>query len=221
LYKTIKGSQDYIHPCTRLWDSRQQAHLRPLANIDSLASSIGHYIAKEASITRRSTQYPARRVACAILDHHAKKQTRAQCNMVPKKLLMMVSAIAVRAMPAPASECSQGACPDFSANFDFIQSFWQDHSSEHNIIWYTYDVRVKDRGDCVDTSTSRDGCVDFNSCGRDQNICMDYPNQRAHRIWKDNGHKTCYSMTTHWIGDCGLRAQPTITYPYEEVPCTW
>lgn len=119
------------------------------------------------------------------------------------------------------SGCDQGNCPDHNALFDFIKVFWWDSSSEHNIAYYLYHVRVNDCDSCQGISTSNDGCVDFNSCGRDQNICVDINNNRAHRIWKDNGHKTCYSIQWEVIGSCGLAAETHIFWPLAEVACNW
>ncbi|KFY33000.1 hypothetical protein V495_08526 [Pseudogymnoascus sp. VKM F-4514 (FW-929)] len=44
------------------------------------------------------------------------------------------------------SGCSQGYCPDNKAPFDFMKRFWQDNNSEHNIAWYTCNIRINDCG---------------------------------------------------------------------------
>ena len=115
------------------------------------------------------------------------------------------------------SECEQGACPDFFANWDYrIAFFWFGDIAD---IFYKF--RSNDCGFCQDLSTNADGCLDFTSCGRDQSICVDWYNGRAHRIWKDVNHKTCYSLTWHIVGDCGLIKEQDIYRPYQEVPCNW
>ncbi|OBT65166.1 hypothetical protein VE03_04703 [Pseudogymnoascus sp. 23342-1-I1] len=119
------------------------------------------------------------------------------------------------------SGCSQGVCPDNKAAFDFMKRFWQDYSSEHNLAWYTYNIRVNDCGQCVSKKSSSDGCADFTSCGRKQNICVDTSKRRAHRIWKDKNAKECYSLRYDQIGSCGLAKGSDFHWPYKKIKCTW
>lgn len=121
------------------------------------------------------------------------------------------------------SGCNQANCPDHDAPFDY-EEYWFEVDSpgpSPPYVAISYFVRVNDCGQCQGIQTSQDGCVDFNSCGRDQNICVDINNSRAHRIWKDNGHGSCYTGTWDIIGDCGLIKQTHIWWPIQEVECTW
>ena len=119
------------------------------------------------------------------------------------------------------SGCKQGTCPDNKAPFDFMNRFWQDYSSEHNLAWYTYNIRVDDCGQCVSKKTSSDGCADFTSCGRKQNICVDTSKRRAHRIWKDKNVKECYSLHYDQIGSCGLAKGSDFHWPSKKIKCNW
>ncbi|KFZ06296.1 hypothetical protein V501_07576 [Pseudogymnoascus sp. VKM F-4519 (FW-2642)] len=119
------------------------------------------------------------------------------------------------------SGCSQGACPDNNASFDFMIQFWQNESVDHNLAWFIYKIRVNDCGQCVSTTSSYDGCVDFTSCGRQQSICVDKANRRSHRIWKDLNHKTCYADTGTIWGACGFARETDLYWPVNEVACNW
>lgn len=117
--------------------------------------------------------------------------------------------------------CHQGKCPDFNAGFDLFEQHWVVPVWGSAAVYWTYSGRWNDCGQCGEVPTSKGGCFDFTSCGRKQNICIDYKKARAHRIWKDNGHKTCYKIDRAFIGGCGVLAEATIDHPVGEVPCTW
>lgn len=122
--------------------------------------------------------------------------------------------------------CSQGDCPDFNAAFDLYEQHivapvWGTPGGPVN--YWAYWGRWNDCGQCGMVQTSKDGCWDFTSCGRPQNICIDTGKSRAHRIWKDNGHKTCYSIKVDWMsGDvCPPVAAVGLAHPTGEIPCNW
>ncbi|ENH69297.1 hypothetical protein FOC1_g10004835 [Fusarium oxysporum f. sp. cubense race 1] len=88
-------------------------------------------------------------------------------------------------------------------------------------------IRINDCNECLIHKVGSNlgnsvpgGCWDFRSCGRDQTICVDPGNQRAHRIWK--GYvKTCYHMRVEYLGDCGFIKSRIVLHPDAEVPCNW
>ncbi|KAK3317489.1 hypothetical protein B0T19DRAFT_446454 [Cercophora scortea] len=66
------------------------------------------------------------------------------------------------------------------------------------------------------TLTKRSGNCDQGSCP-DFFAAFDL----AHRIWKDNGDKSCYIATTDYFGYCGAMVASKISHPIQEVACTW
>ncbi|KAH8896516.1 hypothetical protein GQ53DRAFT_639833 [Thozetella sp. PMI_491] len=120
--------------------------------------------------------------------------------------------------------CSQGDCPDMNAAFDLLDQFTvieQPGDPPIPLFTETWSGRFNDCNQCGRIRTSGDGCFDFTSCGRPQNICIDRNNNRAHRIWKDVGHRTCYSIVWGIWGSCGFVQTTMIWWPSGEVPCTW
>lgn len=118
--------------------------------------------------------------------------------------------------------CNQGDCPDFFAAFDFYRQHYVTFSNGQALNYWFYWGRWNDCGQCGEVATSKDGCFDFTSCGRKQNICVDTGNSRAHRIWKDNGHKTCYKTKQDYLlPACPPVAASDITHPINEVACNW
>jgi hypothetical protein len=120
------------------------------------------------------------------------------------------------------SACDQGDCPDFNAGFDFLTQRFVNAFQGSPIITFAYAGRVNDCGQCHRLFTSKDGCFDFTSCGRAQQICVDSGKARAHRIWKDNGHKTCYRADRHDYGNCGVGLTNSIIWSSgAETACNW
>ncbi|KAF3395266.1 hypothetical protein DPV78_009079 [Talaromyces pinophilus] len=118
--------------------------------------------------------------------------------------------------------CNQGDCPDFSAAFDFYEQHYVSAVNCSDINYWIYWGRWNDCGQCGRVSTNKDGCFDFTSCGRKQSICVDTGKSRAHRIWKDNGHKSCYrTKRDYLLPACPPIASSDISHPIEQVACTW
>ncbi|KAJ2978229.1 hypothetical protein NQ176_g3935 [Zarea fungicola] len=131
--------------------------------------------------------------------------------------------------------CSQGTCPDYDAAFDLMYSFVAvpqppacPGCPPTTIFSSDSYIRVNDCNNCqmhkVGSSLGGavpGGCYDFNGCGRDQTICVDPGNYRAHRIWKDRNVKTCYHMKVEDLGGCGFVKSRIILHPDNEVACTW
>ncbi|KAH7303552.1 hypothetical protein B0I35DRAFT_446607 [Stachybotrys elegans] len=117
--------------------------------------------------------------------------------------------------------CDQGDCPDYSKPFDTVWTL----TSYDGYVYSNTALRIGDCGECLrhvlgSNGGHEGGCWDFRSCGRDQLICVDPGNRRAHRTWK--GYvKTCYSMEAVWLGSCGLIEGREILRIVREVPCTW
>ncbi|KAJ0274752.1 hypothetical protein COL940_009148 [Colletotrichum noveboracense] len=85
-----------------------------------------------------------------------------------------------------------------------------------------YYGRWNDCGQCGRIQISGDGCFDFTSCGRKQSICVDTGHARAHRIWHDVGHKTCYNAARADLGNCGVvLTNSIIWYPTGETAYNW
>jgi hypothetical protein len=118
--------------------------------------------------------------------------------------------------------CGQGDCPDFHAAFDFYSQHYLQVIEGKPIIYWAYWGRWNDCGQCGRTLTSKDGCFNFTSCGRKQSICVDSSKARAHRVWHDVGHKTCYNAARADYGNCGVgQTNSIIWYPSGETECTW
>lgn len=131
--------------------------------------------------------------------------------------------------------CSQGDCPDYGAPFDLMYAFVAVPQAPAcpdcpptTIFSSNSYIRVNDCNDCqahkVGSSLGGSvpgGCYDFKGCGRAQTICVDPGNARAHRIWKDRGDKTCYSMKIERLGECGFVKSRIILHPDKVVPCNW
>ncbi|KAH7304682.1 hypothetical protein B0I35DRAFT_454549 [Stachybotrys elegans] len=125
--------------------------------------------------------------------------------------------------------CEQGCFPDYNKAFDALWT-WQEHPVPGDppltVFWTETFLRIGDCGECFmhklgsSLGGHSGGCWDFRSCGRDQLICIDPHNHRAHRTWK--GYvKTCYELGYVSLGDCGFIVQRAILHPVREVPCTW
>lgn len=80
------------------------------------------------------------------------------------------------------SGCSQNTCPDYGTGFDLLLQQTPTSTGGTYDTWYG---RVGDCSLCQRFPTGPNGCFDFSSCGRNQVICVDIYNNRAHRIWKD------------------------------------
>ncbi|KAI3579928.1 hypothetical protein IWW34DRAFT_909383 [Fusarium oxysporum f. sp. albedinis] len=126
--------------------------------------------------------------------------------------------------------CEQGSCPDYSAAFDLVYTFTAvpvDGDPPLTIFESQSSIRINDCNECLIHKVGSNlgnsvpgGCWDFRSCGRDQTICVDPGNQRAHRIWK--GYvKKCYHMRVEYLGDCGFIKSRIVLHPDAEVPCNW
>ncbi|TQV92762.1 hypothetical protein V2A60_009225 [Cordyceps javanica] len=158
------------------------------------------------------------------------------------------TAVAERVSPNPAAAakgdlsilsgpCSQGDCPDYNAAFDLVYTFTAvplppdpncPGCPPLTIFSSNSDIRVNDCGQCLRKKVGSSlggevpgGCYDFKACGRDQVICVDPGKYRAHRIWKDNGHKTCYNMKADSLGMCGFVKSRIISHPTGETACNW
>ncbi|ATY67285.1 hypothetical protein A9K55_000265 [Cordyceps militaris] len=133
--------------------------------------------------------------------------------------------------------CDQGNCPDYNAGFDLVYTFTAvplppdpgcPGCPPLTIFSSNSDVRVNDCGQCLRKKVGSSlggevpgGCYDFKACGRDQVICVDPGKRRAHRIWKDKGHKTCYNMKVEYLGGCGFVKSRIIVHPDGETACNW
>ncbi|KAM3450068.1 hypothetical protein MY3296_006376 [Beauveria thailandica] len=133
--------------------------------------------------------------------------------------------------------CSQGSCPDYNAAFDLVYTFTAvpvppspdcPGCPPLTVFSSNSDIRVNDCGQCLRKKVGSSlggavpgGCYDFRACGRDQVICVDPGRYRAHRVWKDRGHKTCYKMKADYLGGCGFVKSRIIVHPENEVPCNW
>ncbi|KAF1738358.1 hypothetical protein CRV24_000283 [Beauveria bassiana] len=133
--------------------------------------------------------------------------------------------------------CSQGSCPDYNARFDLVYTFTAvpvppspdcPGCPPLTIFSSNSDIRVNDCGQCLRKKVGSSlggsvpgGCYDFKACGRDQVICVDPGKYRAHHVWKDKGHKTCYKMKADSLGGCGFVKSRIIVHPENEVPCNW
>lgn len=109
--------------------------------------------------------------------------------------------------------CDQGQCPDFYAGFDTLRQYLEIRPSDN---W----TRINDCGQCQRFSVSLDMCADFTSCGRPQNICVDFSRKSAHRIWKDRNQRSCYEIRDAY-NKCGQNFHQLVYYPHREIPCTW
>lgn len=118
--------------------------------------------------------------------------------------------------------CDQGDCPDFNAGFDFFAQRYVNAVNGQPIVYWGYWGRYNDCGQCSKIITSSDGCFSFTSCGRKQSICVDTKKFRAHRIWQDVNHKTCYSIAAAYYGNCGVvLTNSNVYHPTGEVACNW
>jgi hypothetical protein len=119
--------------------------------------------------------------------------------------------------------CDQGDCPDFNAGFDFYAQHIVAPIGNTNTNYWAYWGRYNDCNQCSKLQqTSKDGCFDFTSCGRPQNICVDINNSRAHRIWKDNKAKECYRITRDNLGSCSSPVvESWVAHPVEKIACNW
>ncbi|KAM0437913.1 hypothetical protein ACHAPT_002278 [Fusarium lateritium] len=125
--------------------------------------------------------------------------------------------------------CNQGTCPDFDKGFDMMYT-WSMQSQPGvggapptTLVWNDFVIRVNDCGKCYShrVGGTGGGCWDFTSCNRAQSICVDDRNNRAHRVWKDNGHKTCYRMSQVGMGGCGIIQARVIFRPDATTACNW
>lgn len=125
--------------------------------------------------------------------------------------------------------CNQGTCPDYDKAFDMMYTWSQQESPSPGnapptvIVWQDFQIRVNDCGKCYihRTGGTSGGCYDFTACNRAQSICVDGARHRGHRIWKDNGHKTCYAMDQVSLGSCGIIKERSIYRLVREVACNW
>ncbi len=118
--------------------------------------------------------------------------------------------------------CSQGDCPDFFAAFDLLEQHIVAPVWGSPVNYWAYWGRWNDCGQCGKVQTSSDGCFDFTSCGRPQTICIDRNNGRAHRIWRDIGAKSCYSIKAEYFTDaCPPIAATNLRRPTGQVACNW
>lgn len=103
----------------------------------------------------------------------------------------------------------QTACPRYKErNFDLLKM--------GQVYWW---LRFDDCGQCVSVQTGPGGCGDFTTCGRRQNVCVDVENNRAHRLYLDNGAKECW-WGMFW--DLGRECNHEhVWYPSKRVDCTW
>ncbi|KAK1853123.1 hypothetical protein CCHR01_04261 [Colletotrichum chrysophilum] len=119
-------------------------------------------------------------------------------------------------------ELVKGDCPDFNAAFDFFSQRYVNAVNGGAVVTWGYYGRWNDCGQCGRIQISGDGCFDFTSCGRKQSICVDTGHARAHRIWHDVGHKTCYNAARADLGNCGVvLTNSIIWYPTGETVCNW
>ncbi|KAL2258518.1 hypothetical protein VTK26DRAFT_8150 [Humicola hyalothermophila] len=118
--------------------------------------------------------------------------------------------------------CDQGNCPDFNAPFDFLAQNVMTYTGAGYLPLWVYYGRWNDCGQCGKKQISGDGCFDYTACGRPQSVCIDLDKHRAHRIWKDNGDKTCYRTKLDSYGKCNaVLVGSYIEHPTQQVACTW
>lgn len=130
--------------------------------------------------------------------------------------------------------CQQGTCPDYKAAFDLVYTFTavpvngQPGDPPLTIFESRSDIRVNDCKKCYRHKVGSNigesvpgGCYNFTSCGRKQVICVDPGKYRAHRIWKDKGHKTCYRMKVERLGGCGFIKSRIVLHPIRTIACNW
>ncbi|KFY27564.1 hypothetical protein V491_00848 [Pseudogymnoascus sp. VKM F-3775] len=127
--------------------------------------------------------------------------------------------------------CSQGNCPDYNAPFDLVYQFVAvpvQGDPPLTIFESSSIIRVNDCGQCLYHKVGSGlgafvpgGCYDFTSCGRQQTICVDPGNTRAHRIWKDKNVKTCYGMKVETLGSCGPIKSRIVLHPKGTTACNW
>ncbi|RSM15188.1 hypothetical protein CDV31_005122 [Fusarium ambrosium] len=123
--------------------------------------------------------------------------------------------------------CNQGSCPDYDKAFDMMYTWSQQSTPSPGgappnvLVWNDFNIRVNDCGKCYikRVGSTGGGCYDFTACGRAQSICVDSGKNRAHRIWKDNGHKTCYRVEQVGLGGCGIIMMRVIYRPVGEIAC--
>jgi hypothetical protein len=148
-----------------------------------------------------------------LLTAHTLGKTNSTVD--PSSIMLDKGLVSVREQQ---SGCDQHLCPDHNAAVDLFS--WS------KVYWF---VRVNDCGACDSIMTDEDGCVSIKSCGREQNICVDYKRLRMHRIYKDNNAKDCFRMeNTDNGGDhtCGIGPGNVATRPWswssrEKIPCNW
>jgi hypothetical protein len=92
--------------------------------------------------------------------------------------------------------CDQGECPDYDAGFDLVYTFVAvpvpgSNPGDPPLTIFSSDsyIRVNDCDQCLRHKVGSSlggqvpgGCYDFKACGREQSICVDPGNYRAHRI---------------------------------------
>ncbi|KAK2598142.1 hypothetical protein QQS21_005693 [Conoideocrella luteorostrata] len=125
--------------------------------------------------------------------------------------------------------CNQGTCPDFDKAFDMMYTWTQittpgeGGAPPTTLVWNDFVVRVNDCGKCYShrVGSTHGGCYDFTACNRPQQICVDDGHNRAHRIWKDKNHKTCYRISQIGYGGCGPVKARVIFRPDGETACNW
>ncbi|TFK95541.1 hypothetical protein BDV98DRAFT_577581 [Pterulicium gracile] len=124
------------------------------------------------------------------------------------------------------ASCDEATCPVFVTPFDLVRhviSLEDSGPLPGPLIFEHWAGRVNDCGQCIYTTTGRDGCWDFTSCGRPQQICVDRNNNRASRVWKDGGPggtKVCSWTHMSW-STCDRGRWSEVWAPIGDTTCAW
>jgi hypothetical protein len=115
--------------------------------------------------------------------------------------------------PRILSGCQQGACPDYHAAFDGLVKHREGPGTHYRVRW-------NQCGQCGQIFTNGDMCVDFASCGKQQRICIDRGNKRAHWIRKTGYQRWCFYMEV--IEDyCNWDRPRQWLFVPREAECNW
>lgn len=114
---------------------------------------------------------------------------------------------------ASGNQCAPYGCPDHG-NLEMWAR--KREPKPGNFVW-DYFIRINDCNQCMTGGIDEGGCKEFRTCDRNQAVCIDWRNNRGHRIWKDNGHKTCYRVKSEYM--CSGYAWAA-WFDYE-VACDW
>ena len=119
-------------------------------------------------------------------------------------------------MSIMADPCVGSKCPSHGSTIDMVK--WVDFLGITNLY-----IRVKDCGECKRVYTSGDGCINFDMCGKKQEICIDRHSNRMrmHRVNKNTGKKSCYKIKQYKSEHkCGAN-KASVWAKTDDITCTW